>query len=143
MVIKIFEDFKEKECVNKVKEVWGVDPYEFYDMLLSELSGSVGLVFFSLFYPTPSEDCEILSCLKIENNKLSEFAYYNNIDAIVKTGKYSAYIEVYSYGEDDMIYKSLINKRLDMMDIPYVLEYNPERDGDSLYFQFLKIEESK
>lgn len=139
-----------------IEEYWGVDPYEFKDILQSSLSevniwGSIYMNF-SLIYPTPSEEAEIKPIFymgmssdpKDDDHTITNGPYHNNLESILETGEYSIIIEAWvsvSNEEDwDRMesFMDIQNSRMESANIPYKMDW-PEGINDAIYLHFVKI----
>lgn len=149
--VKTFEDHTERVNTPEsiIKEIWGVDPYIFYDIISSSMEefdiwGELKLQF-SLLYPTPSTEAEFRPIYSIENGEVKPGIYLDNLNGILYTNSYTPIIEAWIESTDVDKNESLMettNIRLDDANIPYLMDY-PEGLEKTTYLFFNKKENKK
>ena len=140
MRIKLFEDFRAtgNADVDLIKSIWEVDPYEFYDILITEFN-STPFISFSFLYEVPSETTEFTPCFYVEDGNIKRAPWYDNIDSIMDSGKYLIVIEAWIRDVDDLPSELEINNRIKSYNFPYVLDPIERQDVGEYYLQFNKI----
>ena len=143
--VKIFESHVQESII---KEIWGVDPYIFYDIISSSMEefdiwGELNLHFvfrdpiggeiYTCFYLGETiKDGLYSEKISLLNRRSREIVIEALVDMHEGFRATSQWVE-----RDDEIYK-VISRRLEESKTPYKT-YQPSNFGDSIYLKFKKI----
>lgn len=141
--IKLFENFNlGDEYIDKIKEIWKVDPLDFQEVVLScqdsaNIYSDCNLTF-ALYYPYPDSNCEISPMFYLDGEVIKKGPWYDNLDSIVESERIRIVIETiipkYSIDRIDKFCEEC-NSRFMRMDIPYICP-NPHPFGESYTIEF-------
>lgn len=141
--IKLFENFDlGDEHIDKIKEIWKVDPIDFRDAVLSCLDHaniySGCDLTFVLWYPYPDSNLEIKPMFYLEGEVIKKGPWFGNLEEIVKSERIKIGIEtIIPHFPIDRIdsFCEECNARFRRMGIPYICA-NPDSFGDSYLIEF-------
>ena len=141
--IKLFENFNlGDEHLDKIKEIWKVDPLDFRDVVLSCLDSaniySGCDLTFVLWYPYPDSNVEIKPMFYLEGEVIKKGPWFGNLEEIVKSERIKIGIEtIIPHFPIDRIdsFCEECNARFRRMGIPYICA-NPDSFGESYLIEF-------
>lgn len=141
--IKLFENFNlGDEYIDKIKEIWKVDPLDFQEVVLSCLDSaniySGCDLTFVLWHPYPDSNVEIKPMFYLEGEVIKKGPWFNNLDEIYESERIKIGIEtIIPYFPIDRIdsFCEECNARFRRMGIPYMCA-NPDTFGESYLIEF-------
>jgi hypothetical protein len=141
--VKLFENFDlGDEHIDKIKQIWKVDPLDFREVVLScldhaDIYSGCDLTFV-LWHPYPDSNLEIKPMFYLEDEVIKKGPWYENLESIVESERIKIGIEVIiPYFEIDRIdrFCEECNARFRRMGIPYMCA-NPDPFGESYLIEF-------
>jgi hypothetical protein len=141
--IKLFENFDlGDEYIDKIKEIWKVDPLDFREAVLSCLDHaniySGCDLMFSLYYPYPDSNMDICNMFNLEDETIKRGPWYDNLESIVESERIKIVIQtIIPYFPIDRIdnFCEECNARFRRMGMPYICA-NPDPFGESYLIEF-------
>jgi hypothetical protein len=124
--MRYLKRFNESNNLDDIEKIWKVDPYEFKDIVLSEMenmniNGELEMINFIFEHPYPDSNMEKKVIFTMEDN-IKKGPWYDNMYSMIDSERYKMGIEIFINESDFNKLSEFhieINKHLYRADIPY------------------------